>query len=742
MFSEKNIKFLEFLSIHTLRFLQMFSIKISKVKNGIIHFFNLSRLECLSKSSGIPIYAKDSIFKYGIRLSLFTIIFFNLLPGGFIQTTVIIDHFFSSMHMFEYAYAHGFVFGKDIIDNVGPYGFLHYPYVFTGGAYWAKFFWFGMLSAIYSFYTVLLMKDLKTLPEKCLFIFTMIFFPMHIKFPWYAFEVLPRLAILFPAIYLLTLEDETNSVRYNIVHVIFSGIFYGLMLLEKASNVYYLGFIIAVLSLYWLTKRQYKYIVCLSMSFLIATLSFWLVAGQKLTDLPTYFQSMRAFIDSYENALSMDMNTRLLRHAWFCNLFIAWHLLFRTVIFIFVFRSWKSFYQTILIAALVFLSWKHGMLRSVYSYGTFLYLVPSVVAFMSFYPIPGLANIKAKNKMTALFLKDYHLFSCLYYIIFLVIFLGFMKNYEHDLNQNRTIINEFYNRYTTLTTYKPKRMLASLVTKIEELKQSNELPLTLKNKIANKTIDEFGSTPELIFLNHLNYSPRPVPIAFIVANQTLNNKNGHYYQEKSSAPEFVLIRDFNLHISDTLAYLSLLVNYHPLNQFKGWFVLEKNSTWQKIELKPILQKQLIINEWFFLDKLQNSFTWVQINEQLTIYGKIKKFLYKPEPVILEILLKNGKKESYVISLSQLDAGFLMNPIIKSKRVENDPNNISIMPFESVKAFRIVIDTSKKQWLYDSKCHVTFSQVMVSKENINLTLDEAKKQIIWMRQPLFPDARAS
>ena len=57
-------------------------------------------------------------------------------------------HFFSSFLVFEYAFQEGWKLGLDLIDNVGPYGFLHYPETFTGNFYLIKTFWFATNSAV------------------------------------------------------------------------------------------------------------------------------------------------------------------------------------------------------------------------------------------------------------------------------------------------------------------------------------------------------------------------------------------------------------------------------------------------------------------------------------------------------------------------------------------------------------------------------------------------------------------
>ena len=126
------------------------------------------------------------------KISMIILICLNMLPGGFVRDTVDVGHFFSSVHMFEYAFNHGFQFGIDIIDNVGPYGYLHYPYIYAGGAFGTKTFWFALICLVYAYYATELANRILSWPERGLFLFAVIFFPLQVASPWYSFEVIPR----------------------------------------------------------------------------------------------------------------------------------------------------------------------------------------------------------------------------------------------------------------------------------------------------------------------------------------------------------------------------------------------------------------------------------------------------------------------------------------------------------------------------------------------------------------------
>jgi hypothetical protein len=319
------------------------------------------------------------------KISTLAFIFLSLVPGGFVKDTVDLGHFFSSVHMFEYAFEHGFQFGADIIDNVGPYGYLHYPYIYAGGAAGVKTIWFAVICLVYAYYATALITRIQSWPHRGLFLFSIVFFPLQLVSPWFDFEIIPRLAILFSAVYFITeLREKENWHEFSLI--IFNGLFYAFLTLEKASNAYYLGLVIFVLCTYWLRRAQWRYALSLTGSFLFGVVVFWLAAGQNIIGLPNYFSSMSFFINSYQEALGQGMaEENLLYGLVYCGVAA---LLFSTRLVIsflqFKGRSQLSseIYRSILVVALLFLSWKHGMLRGASSYGTFLYAVPILLGYL------------------------------------------------------------------------------------------------------------------------------------------------------------------------------------------------------------------------------------------------------------------------------------------------------------------------------------------------------------------------
>lgn len=654
----------------------------------------------------------DVNYSWPVKLLIMTFIVLNFLPGGFVHAIVNVDHFFASLHMFEYASYHNFLFGTDIIDNVGPYGYLHYPYTFSGGVFWGKILCFWMISVIYAYYATLISEKIQTWPERLLFLFTIVFFPLHVDIPWFAYEITPRLAVLFSALYFLTKSDKKSRLS-DVLHIILNGLFYSFLVLEKAGNVYYLLLVIAILSAHWLIQRRWQNILWLVSTFCLGVSSLWLAAGQSLPGLFVYFQSMRMFIDAYQAILPIKTESNLLIYALFYITLSAVIMLFRTVVSFYLTRTLIELFRSLLISALIFLVWKHGIMRGSLSYGSFLYIMPCLLAYLYFYPLAGLDRISQPNRLSK-YLSHHgaYIVRCVAFFLLLAIVFCNVFTYEHETNYIKRVSHEFMGRFEALIHYRPQETHHQLSDEYETLKHDHALPTSLKQKLRTGRVDEFGNSPEIILLNDLSYHPRPTPIHFIVGNAALNNKNGHFYQTQATAPDYVFLPDFGFKLTDTQAYLSILLNYHIIQPIEDWLVLKKKMTWQTIGLKELPEQQAHVGEWVSLQELQHNFLWAQIDMKPSILGQLKNFLYKSDFVIIELQLNNDVIQRYSISLSQLQSGLLLNPIIQQKTQLIFSYHEKKVPWNQVKAFRIMMDDPKAQRLFQPNFIIRFSNLVV------------------------------
>lgn len=670
---------------------------------------------------------------------IFLLIFLNIFPASFTYAIVDINHFFSSQHLFEYASYHGFQYGIDLIDNVGPYGYLHYPYTYLGNVFWSKILWFSFLCFVYAYYATLLTNSIHAWYAKLLFLCTVLFFPLQISLPWYSYEIVPRLAILFSALCLLS-----ELGKHGKTYIIFNGFFYAFLTLEKASNVYYIILVIFLLSMLWIQQYQWRNLLYLISSFLFGVVLFWLAIGQQISNLPAYFKSMSLFIDAYQAVLEQKMDVTDFYYALFYVGIFSILFICRALISFIITRKFftAETFRSILVAALFFLSWKHGMMRSTLSYGTFFYAVPVLFAYTCLYPITPLTKEKTPSQ-EGFFSRYLLLLSVLLFSLLLYVIWSNNVYYAHKASIPVDFTHEMNGRYSALTHYHPWQIHKKLASEYEKLKSENSLPLSLKKIIQFDRVDEFGSVPEILLLNNLNYRPRPIPIDFIVANSQLNKRNGQFYQNQKTAPDFIFIQDFGHRLLDTSAYLSLIFNYQAIQIFQNWFIMQKHANWQNIKLKRLSHKEAHLNHWISLKNFQNTFLWLNIDANFTILGKLKNVLYIQDYLNLDLMLEDNSLQTFPISLSQLKGGFLVNPMIKTKdRLWLFGDHKSDIPWFLVKAFRISVNSEApwQNYLFHQKIKIFYSEILTrsssDRDFLPVNLIRASK-LINLFAPSFP-----
>lgn len=627
---------------------------------------------------------------------VFTIFFLLFLPAAFVQGPVDHSHFYSSHHMFEYAFYNGFQFGVDIIDNVGPYGFLHYPYTYTGGAYWVKIGWFALVGLIFSYYCVLFSQAITGKFAKALFLATAFYFPLHITNTWYSYEAIPRLTLMFAALALIYFGrpvPSTNS-RKPLLWLVAVCAFYGFLLNQKIGNLYIIAGITILLTLFWLLQKRFLEVFLYTISLIGFGIGFWMLAGQELSNIPTFLVSSYKFSEAYAGILATNMDN----HQGFMSAFIwlvcisglAWRLVNTR-------KNSDTFIKEVFSAAIVFmitfLSWKHGNLRNIASYGIFLFIMPTVLIWI-FVFTPWKITLRQQR------------------VLGVCAILTFAILHVYTSHNNRLLkagpshfFDEISNRLYEFVHLSPFENRKKMDTKIEELKKDVRLTPEIRSKLSTGTVDELGDSPEIVLLNNLNYWPRPVPIRYIAVGKSLGDLNFQHYSDYKKAPDFVFIRANYLPIiADRATQLVIDFNYTTVARFKDWIIKEKKSlsSWKLIRFKP---KRTVLTTFDYVNNLKfekDALIWLSASFSPTLKHKLISFLFKPTSLDL-ILEKDGNVHPLSSSSAAFEQGFLLSPMLDFVNSANwgPPSSIQFK------------QKSRSSWPdYDDQIELRFSDVIV------------------------------
>jgi hypothetical protein len=651
--------------------------------------------------------------KYKNALS-FMFIFACMVSAISTMEVISVEHFMSSHHLFEHAYFNHFRFGIDLIDNVGPFGFLHYPNTYSGQAYWSKILWYSGLCGLYAYFAVRMASQFNTLTSKLLFIIAVTLFPLQIQFPWFAFEVLPRIVILFATLYFLSDIYSSDSRKTQLIHLLLVSIVYALLSLEKASNIHYISALTIILSTYWLTQKKWGTALGFIGLYCGSLLVFWHLAHQNISDLYAYLISIQSFIQAY-NVLVLDMPNTLLSPAIIyvvlCIILILARMVFllstlakprySSTVFL------QEMFRNIAITTLIFLSWKHGMMRGLASYGTFFNSITIIITLLFLYPVGKEHTRKLKTRICEL--------GCGLFII-----TAWLTIHQTYPMYNLLPQEEYAHRLHSLRKIKLFQRHNKLQTEYHNLVNNYRLPSSLQTLFLTHRVDEFGSIPEVLLLNKVNYKPRPATMDIIAANTILIEKNASYYQNPDSAPEFVLLSKFGFHNTDTEAYLQLLLNFHLRETYKDWFVMERNSQWLSIKPVPLIENDVALGQWISVDESQKNPIWSQINAQYSLIGYLKAIIYKPTLLTIEFIQDDDTYHQYDMSLDILKIGFLLNPTLKIEEKFKSQDGTKSCSKIMVKAFRVTLKHPEDKNLFKPSTHIKLSTMKIkgilSKDN--------------------------
>jgi hypothetical protein len=191
------------------------------------------------------------------------------------------------------------------------------------------------------------------------------------------------------------------------------------------------------------------------------------------------------------------------------------------------------------------------------------------------------------------------------------------------------------------------------------------------------------------------------------------NANAAFF-ESDRAPKFVLFKLQPLDhrfssLDDGQALFSLLKWYYPKATEKKYLLLQRvePSVWNDASSeRMLLQRTFALGEEVRIDYTQSRFQKLEIHITESIPGRIRRLLYHPELMTLQVRTVSGKIIPFDFIPSMARQGFLFNPLLlgTSDLVRlygsRDRNRIS--------AFRIIPD-GRDLW-YQDRIHLVLREL--------------------------------
>jgi hypothetical protein len=549
----------------------------------------------------------------------------------------------------NHAYENSLSFGTEVIFTYGPLGFLFTP-DYTGWEVDNRIF------------LELVLKGWVALG----FILLLVKTNLYLRIPLLAFVFLNPIWILQESSSVLSLGLlcwcvvcvlETGKKEYGYYYLF--AFFCGLLSLVKFTLLMSSGFLIFLLTIYLLIKKEKKTAIILN-SLLFATFAIgWILLKQSLLNLPAYLLNSWEMASGYGKSMAIYEPSKVF--AVGVTALLACSLSgFIILLETFDRRSWqekaKTFLPVLGIGFLLFLNWKHGFSRADLH----------VLVFFGFAPIAGIALTVFANKNCSRISSFISLAA-----VCICCFLG-VKWMLPNFFSTRcdTLTNSMKKSFSILSD--PSSYKADIENKFEMMTKASQ-PTLLSSYVDDSTIDVWGNNQGQVIYRGLNYQNRPVFQSYSAYTPRLQKLNASFFED-DSRPEFLL---FNLDTidnhfppsDDASAFIEVYHRYSPVLQSDDGLLMRSNEE-TSFKLEKIDEKTIAWGQKYSL-KETNQTLILRVHTTTSFAGKVRNLLYKPPPAKIRIFDSKKSNITYNFIPSSWENGVLINPIILSATTTSD-----------------------------------------------------------------------
>lgn len=586
-------------------------------------------------------------FGYLLGLAGLTIWFFSPVTQ---VTDPTLDH--SNYASFAYFTAHGFQYGADVMHVGGPYGFVHYGFIYGGNLFWKRF-------------------PLELLTKLVLSALVLWFFARargSMKGWWW----LPMVLFLVPLVEDLGYDlgvllgglgllacHARPGLRARLVGAGLA-VFLAFLTLMKGTHAVLSLATFGLLFLQAWQLRDLRRVALIALAYVAALIALLFAAGQNPLNFPTYLRSIIEQSSGYNAAMALDEPRATFLAG--CGALVALEL----VIFLGLVGRWRNPCQltgALLLAGFSFVEWKHGFVRADgHVYIFFQYACIAAPTALLFTP-------PAENLHAGFFRWLRIGLSAV------TVALGAwgggwqsLGRYEWGARQlPRTLARSFDQ------ILRPTAAKARLDAELTAARFTYRLP-RIRELVGDDRVDFFGTAHGYLTLNRLNYRPRPMGGGnFSVFNAWLRDANRRFITDEAMAPRFILTRveTFDSHFlaqDDGGTLLALLALYQPIEAEQGMVLFERRApaptlpSPRLIGTKPIHFEETIVPP----PVRENEMLAMELSLPLSPLGKLRSAAYKAPQVFMTLSGEGIENPVYRrVIPAMFERPVILNPVIEN-----------------------------------------------------------------------------
>jgi hypothetical protein len=467
--------------------------------------------------------------------------------------------------------------------------------------------------------------------------------------------------------------------------------------LIKATLLFFALLIVSCGLVNLLLRRDVRRAVLTSVLFTGFFLTAWCLAGQEISNIPSYVASSFEILRGYSSAMSLPPRPIILAAG-----VIGFVLAGIQIAIAFVRHRAEpgAWFISVLLLAALFLAWKLGFSRAdTHTLDFFYYAIVAVLALPVFLSRPSAGKARVFDWM----------------LILIVVACGLFAVRDQTADSVATIYPYLRDRLIRNIDIlrHPGAVSREYAESLRRDAQALELP-QIKEVVGQASVDVFGVEQAVAIANDLNFTPRPIFQTQMVYTPALVRINSRFYTS-SRAPEYVILKltPVDSHIpalEDSEVFLLLARHYRPVLTEHGYSLLKRETkavTSLSDQKKPGPAGQCLIDRPMFVP---TGTIWCELKIHKTLLGTLIGFLYQLPEVWIEFgsEAKPAVRQRIVPVLAA--HGFLINPLL--------PNDHDFLEFargnsEGGQVQTATVRSSRDlSWLIKPQIDYRFSEIAI------------------------------
>lgn len=199
---------------------------------------------------------------------------------------------------------------------------------------------------------------------------------------------------------------------------------------------------------------------------------------------------------------------------------------------------------------------------------------------------------------------------------------------------------------------------------------NSNLGQNILNLIGDGDVDVIPWDISYIYLNDLNYNPRPVIQSYSAYNYYLDKKNYEKYSSQF-APDFVLFSMQNIDerhpfIDESITKLALITGYKPIARDNHIILLKKRDKVLEFFEDNLVNKsgKSKLGEYVKLVK-SASIQYMSTDIEYNLLGRVASLFFQPPSLYLLISFDDGTEMNFRAAKGIVNSEFIVNKYVDS-----------------------------------------------------------------------------